>query len=245
MTPPSPASRSDMLLARAPTRSAPAIAPRASRDGRSAFRRSKAAPRLAAAACCIIAADLAAGAASAQVLEIGGGGEVTVYDRPSVFNDRGATPIIPAPRETRRSPAAASASAGASQDLTDAARAAQLSPALVEAVAWTESRSRPRLVSPAGAIGEMQLMPATARSLGVDPLVSRQNYRGGAAYLSALMRRYDGDLIRALAAYNAGPGAVDRWGGAPPFRETRAYVSAIMDRLTQRALASVEATGVR
>ena len=95
------------------------------------------------------------------------------------------------------------------------------------------------LISPAGAIGEMQLMPSTARSLGVDPWDTRDNFRGGAIYLGSLMHRYDGDLIRALAAYNAGPGAVDRYGGVPPYRETRAYVAAIMNRLGRRAIEGV------
>ncbi len=78
-------------------------------------------------------------------------------------------------------------------------------------------------------------MPGTARALGVDPHDSRQNFAGGAAYLSGLLKRYDGDTVRALAAYNAGPGAVDRYGGVPPYKETRAYVAAILDRLSQRA----------
>jgi len=90
----------------------------------------------------------------------------------------------------------------------------------------------PRIVSPAGAIGEMQLMPATARALGVDPLDTRQNFNGGAAYLRSLMQHYNGDLIRSLAAYNAGAGAVDRYGGVPPYKETQAYVANIMARLS-------------
>jgi soluble lytic murein transglycosylase-like protein len=91
----------------------------------------------------------------------------------------------------------------------------------------------PGLVSRAGAIGEMQLMPATAQDMGVDPYDTRQNYGGGAAYLRALVNRYDGDLVRTLAAYNAGPKAVDRYGGIPPFKETQAFVAAIMTRLSQ------------
>ena len=172
---------------------------------------------------------LAPCAVAAQVMEIGEGGQVTVYDRPAVFDTSGATPIERAsarPAAPPRQPPA---------PLAGAAFASQLSPDLVEAVAWRESRSRPGVVSRAGAIGEMQLMPATARSLGVDPYDSGQNYQGGATYLAGLLRRYDDNLVLALAAYNAGPGAVDRWRGVPPYKETQAYVAAVLDRLSQRA----------
>jgi soluble lytic murein transglycosylase-like protein len=187
-------------------------------------------------AAALLAAPLVGGA---QVLEIGDGGQVTVYDRPAVFDAHGATPIPTAPApiagEARRPVRAAPA-------LSNAALAAQISPDLLEAVAWRESRFRPGVVSRSGAIGEMQLMPGTARSLGVDPYDTLQNYRGGASYLRALMARYDGDLIKTLAAYNAGPGAVDRWGGVPPYKETRAYVAAILDRLSQTATSTVQAS---
>ncbi len=126
-----------------------------------------------------------------------------------------------------------------------AAEAAALSPELVSAVAWRESNYRTDRVSRAGAVGEMQLMPATARAMGVDPADAAQNLSGGAGYLGAMMRRYDGDLMRALAAYNAGPGAVDRFGGVPPFKETQAYVAAIMNRLSQVADATAAAGAAR
>ncbi len=176
-------------------------------------------------------------AAFAQVMEIAGDGQVTVYDRPAVFEAGGVTAI-----ETSK-PAAIRAgprTQAAGPILAQAAQAARLSPRLVEAVAWRESRMRPGVVSRAGAVGEMQLMPFTARSLGVDPFDSAQNYRGGALYLGSLLNRYRGDLILALAAYNAGPGAVDRWRGVPPYRETQDYVAAIMDRLSQRVPPFVE-----
>ena len=192
--------------------------------------------RLAGAVSLAAAAGALASASHAQVIEIGAGGAVSVYDAPSVFTSQGAAPIqVKPPAAARAAPARTAPAA-----MTDAADAAALSPDLVEAVAWRESRGRPRLVSRAGAIGEMQLMPGTARSLGVDPRDSRQNYRGGAAYLSAMMRRYGGDLEKALAAYNAGPGAVDRYRGVPPFKETQAYVAAVMDRLSRRAEAMGE-----
>jgi soluble lytic murein transglycosylase-like protein len=155
---------------------------------------------------------------------------VTVYDGPAVFTNEGAAPIAVAPgRGLDPRPA----SSGASIDA--AARRADLSPDLVAAVAWRESGFRPGVVSKAGAIGEMQLMPATARALGVDPWDSRDNYKGGAAYLGALMAHYDGDLVRSLAAYNAGPGAVDRYGGVPPFKETQAYVASVLDRMSRQS----------
>jgi soluble lytic murein transglycosylase-like protein len=162
---------------------------------------------------------------------------VTVHDRPEVTLATGSTAILPpkSQRETRViSPATNN------PDLQDAAGRAELSPALVEAVAWRESGFRRDALSPAGAIGEMQLMPGTARGLGVDPHDSRQNYTGGATYLSGLLKRYDGDMVRALAAYNAGPKAVDRYRGVPPYKETQDYVAAILDRLSRRAASTPE-----
>jgi len=100
-----------------------------------------------------------------------------------------------------------------------------LSPDLIKAVAMVESGLDPRARSPKGALGLMQLMPATARQYGVDdPFDPWQNLRGGATHLSDLLERYDGDLSLTLAAYNAGSGAVQRHRGVPPYRETREYV---------------------
>ena len=112
-----------------------------------------------------------------------------------------------------------------------AARRHGLDPALVLAVVSVESSFRPQAVSPKGAQGLMQLMPRTAASLGVeDAFDPGQNVDAGVRHLESLVRLYDGDLTRALAAYNAGQGAVARYGGVPPYRETRAYVRRVLER---------------
>ena len=112
-----------------------------------------------------------------------------------------------------------------------AARRHGLDPDLVMAVVSVESGFRPQAVSPKGAQGLMQLMPKTASSLGVaDAFDPAQNLDGGARYLGQLLTLYGGDLTRALAAYNAGEGAVDRHRGVPPYRETRAYVKKVLER---------------
>ena len=177
-------------------------------------------------------------AAAAQVLEIDAGGGVKVYDGPAVVTSAGEAPIAAPRRGARPGPPARSTPATPPAPLTadligGAARTQALSPALIEAVAWAESRFAHGAISRAGAVGEMQLMPDTARALRVDPTDSRQNYEGGAEYLRMLLNRYNGDLVRTLAAYNAGPRAVDRYGGVPPYRDTQAYVAAILARLSQ------------
>lgn len=114
-----------------------------------------------------------------------------------------------------------------------AAAAASLDPRLVAAVAWAESGFNPQAVSPAGAVGLMQLMPATARGLGVDPLDPAQNLAGGARYLAAQLARFGGQLEFALAAYNAGPSAVARAGGIPDNGETPRFVARVLGLLAQ------------
>jgi soluble lytic murein transglycosylase-like protein len=103
--------------------------------------------------------------------------------------------------------------------------------AFVKSIIAAESGFSPSVVSPKGAVGLMQLMPATAREFGADPAVPEQNVEAGAHYLSWLMQRYANrrdQLPRAIAAYNAGPGAVEHYHGVPPYRETRNYVSRVL-----------------
>lgn len=117
-----------------------------------------------------------------------------------------------------------------------AAANAGVSPELLEALVWQESRWRPAAVSPKGARGLAQLMPGTARLLGVNAADPAANLFGGALYLRRQLDRFGGDIERALAAYNAGPERVARAGGIPAIAETRAYVAAIMGRLSATTL---------
>jgi soluble lytic murein transglycosylase-like protein len=122
------------------------------------------------------------------------------------------------------------------------AAAAGVDPALVEAIVANESGFDPNATSRAGACGLMQLMPQTAASLGVgDPYDPEQNVRGGTRYLRDLLERF-GDVELAVAAYNAGPGAVERYGGVPPYAETQTYVRNVMARY--RELRSRHTAGV-
>jgi soluble lytic murein transglycosylase-like protein len=165
--------------------------------------------------------------AYAQVLEIGADGAVTRFDGPTVFTADGATTLI---EET----SVADLPVGIDsvrQQISTAATAYALDPKLVEAVAWRESRFRANAMSNKGAIGVMQLMPGTARDLGVDPHDPVQNIRGGALYLRRMMSTFGGDVRLALAAYNAGPAAVRKHGGVPPYAETQAYVTSILGRM--------------
>jgi len=170
-------------------------------------------------------------AAQAQVMEIRADGTSVTYSGPVVSTAGGTMPLAPsAPMRMH---------AGRTMAITALRQAAlrhEVSPSLVEAVAWQESRWNQNALSPKGARGVMQLMPETARSLGVDARDLDGNVDGGAAYLAQMMQRFDGDIVRSLAAYNAGPEAVARYGGVPPYRETQAFVSSILDRLAASAM---------
>jgi soluble lytic murein transglycosylase-like protein len=124
------------------------------------------------------------------------------------------------------------------QVVQDAAQKYELSPLLLDTVAREESGYVSTALSPAGAIGIMQLMPATARELGVDPWDPVQNIFGGAAYLRQQIDRFEGNLDLALAAYNAGSERVIHFGGVPPFSQTRRYVGKNLDRLATWSLGS-------
>ena len=179
-------------------------------------------PRIVLALVCAVAAV----PASAQVFEVAQGGELKRID------------VVVAPAARRPD-------AAAEDLLTEAAEAYDLSPSLLTSVARQESNLDPAAVSPRGARGVMQLMPATARSLHVDPRDPAANVFGGAAYLRALLDQFGGRVDLALAAYNAGPGAVSRHRGLPPYPETRTYVARNLDRLAAESLASPPPPGAQ
>lgn len=176
-----------------------------------------------------------ASVAQADVLEIGANGSVKVLgDQPGASWSSGE-PVTTAEGEL---PSAAMTvvddrlSDGAyAQALDKVAKAYDISPRLLEALVWQESRWNQGAVSRTGAIGLAQLMPGTARDLGVDPRDPIQNLTGGARYLRQQLNRFNGDVEKALAAYNAGPGRVMTAGGIPSIPETQAYVRAIVARL--------------
>src|SRR5437879_8777128 len=128
-----------------------------------------------------------------------------------------APPVVVAPKAPR--------------DLVEAAaRKNGLPPNFVHSVVSAESGYKTDAVSPKGAIGLMQLMPATAQTYGANPYDPSQNVEAGAAYLRELLIKYNGDARLALAAYNAGPGAVSKYNGVPPYAETQTYIERVLQK---------------
>ncbi len=159
----------------------------------------------------------------AEVIEIDEFGSAIVYNGPTVALNEGtrSSGVVVGAKP------ATGATRVANVDLVE--QDYGLPRGLVHAVIHQESRGRVNAVSVKGALGLMQLMPGTAAQLGVNPYDPEQNVRGGARYLRQQIDRF-GSIPLALAAYNAGPGAVLRYGGIPPYRETQNYVSTIMRR---------------
>ena len=200
---------------------------------------------IAALGACLAASALSP--ARADVLEIGSEGAARWIAGPQVSQPAGeASPLAEVPAEVvvpdravaQPSVLAAVVPAAYSAKVAELAARFDLSPALIEALVWQESRWRPNAISPAGARGLAQLMPGTARDLGVNPDDPFANLEGGARYLREQLDRFDGDIEKALAAYNAGPGRVIAANGIPRIRETQTYVSSVMGRLSDHSRSS-------
>jgi soluble lytic murein transglycosylase-like protein len=146
-------------------------------------------------------------------------------------------PAVSAALAAQKAPFEAPKAALSPQELiTKAAQEAGLPPEIVHSVARAESGYHTDAVSPKGAIGLMQLMPATAAELNANPYDPSQNAEAGARYLRDLLVKYQSDphqVTKAIAAYNAGPGAVDKYNGIPPYRETIEYVQRVLAEYTQ------------
>ena len=186
---------------------------------------------------CLALATLVAFPAQAQVYEIADGGTLNVREGGGAvtWRDARAEPVVaaatPDPAEALTILASPPSPINYTAVLNATATRHAISPALLEAVVWQESRWHPQALSPKGAMGLTQLMPATARALGVDPRDPVSNLDGGARYLRQMLDRFGGNLEKSLAAYNAGPGRVERANGIPAIAETRNYVTAILARL--------------
>jgi Transglycosylase SLT domain len=181
--------------------------------------------------------------ASRYVLQMPGGGSLELpaseVSNIEVVADRSGT--RPAPVTTEPVQLASIENA-----IKTAADSQGLPVEFVRSVARMESGYNPKAISPKGAIGLMQLMPSTAGTLGVRPEVIADNAEGGAKYLRELLVRYKGNAVLALAAYNAGPDAVKKYGGVPPYAETRQYVLRVLHEYArQQAVKTTNTAGIR
>jgi soluble lytic murein transglycosylase-like protein len=188
-----------------------------------------------------VAAAFVASPSYAQVMDIAPDGTVSVRDGAGASNFEVVSPasdktvdetgavIVPAYAYTDVGPAPVPVQYAAA--LNQAAASANVSPSLLAALVWQESRWNAQALSPKGAMGLAQLMPATARYLGVNPADPISNLNGGARYLRQLLDQFDGNVEKALAAYNAGPGRVRSAGGVPAIAETQNYVTSIVRRI--------------
>ena len=169
----------------------------------------------------------------ANVFERRQNGNLVEISQPAWRAD--ASPVVAGRHGSKAEPASSASESqnAVRQHIQNAATRFGVDRNLVDAVAWQESRYNPRALSTAGAVGVMQLMPGTARQLGVrNPHDVEQNVVGGTAYLRQQLERFGNNVPLALAAYNAGPGAVIKYGGIPPYRETQNYVRQIIQRLS-------------
>jgi soluble lytic murein transglycosylase-like protein len=171
--------------------------------------------------------------------EIAGVEQVADPPPPTVANEPTGDPATPNPELVREATNDAKLSpADLHEILAKAGGDHNLDVDLLASLVRAESGGNARAVSRAGARGLMQLMPGTAAELGVgDSFKPDQNVRGGSTYLDALLIHYHDNLALALAAYNAGPAAVDKYRGIPPYRETRAYVARVIHEFNRRVLA--------
>jgi soluble lytic murein transglycosylase-like protein len=189
----------------------------------------------------VAATQMGAAPALADVLELDGDGSTRVVASDSgaiADTSLGETTFadINVPAEAITPPSGSTAPAAYAAAIQQVAELQDISPALLEALVWQESRWQANARSRAGAIGLTQLMPGTARELGVNPHDLDDNLIGGARYLRQQLDRFEGDIELALAAYNAGPGRVQRRRAIPNIPETQNYVRAIVDRLSSNTV---------
>jgi soluble lytic murein transglycosylase-like protein len=148
-------------------------------------------------------------------------GDVSAFESDDYVAPPAVAPPVPAAQPVNRADPKAM--------VHDASVRYGLPPKFVESVAKVESAMNPNAVSPKGAVGVMQLMPSTARAMSADATDPAQNIDAGTRLLRELLLKYNGDVVKALAAYNAGEGAVDRYQGVPPYRETQSYVNKVIE----------------